>query len=170
MWIKYKLNKSKALEVLLYVSKKASNMYNALKVLYFADKKHLERYGRLIYGDNYVAMRRGPVPSFAYDLVKQIRGDGSPVAPEVEECLSIDQEHNITPQREAHLDLLSKSDIECLDEAIAEYGSLPFEELQRISHKDEAFQSADENDFMPLETIAESLPSSDSLLEYLRDG
>ena len=42
-------------------------------VLLFADKKHLERYGRFITGDTYSAMENGPVPSFAYDVVKCIK-------------------------------------------------------------------------------------------------
>ena len=45
-----RLDPRKALEVLLYVVRSCHDMYTALKVIYFADRLHLERYGRLIAG------------------------------------------------------------------------------------------------------------------------
>lgn len=33
-------NEAKAVEVLLYVAQRISNMYNVLKVVYFGDKEH----------------------------------------------------------------------------------------------------------------------------------
>lgn len=170
MHIERRIDIEKALEVLLYVTKRVRNIYNALKVLYFADKMHLGRYGRLIYGDSYVAMAHGPVPSAAYDLVKDARGEGVFQMPvETRQSLTVEA-NQIIPGREAKLDLLSESEIECLDEAIAQYGELPFGALKKASHEDKAFQSADDNDFMSLEAIAESLPDSDLLLDYLRSG
>jgi uncharacterized phage-associated protein len=146
-------------------------MYNALKVLYFADKDHLGRYGRLIYGDSYVAMRHGPVPSAAYDIIKCARGDGiCPAQVPAQELLSVSAAHQITPLREADLRTLSESEVECLDAAIERYGQLPFGELQRLCHADKAFQQSGENDFMPIEAIAASLPDTDDLLDYLRNG
>lgn len=171
MGSKHNLDIDKAVEVLLYVTKRAPNMYNALKVLYFADKQHLAKYGRLIYGDSYVAMKLGPVPSAAYDIVKAARGDGVyPTPVPAEQLLSIDSLHRISPRREADLDRLSESEIECLDAAIEQYGRLPLGALKTISHEDEAFQASDENDFMPIEAIVGSLPDADPLLDYLRNG
>lgn len=60
----------KTTEVLLYITEQVTDVYNALKVLYFADKDHLAKYGRQICGESYVAMKDGPVPSCTYDLVK----------------------------------------------------------------------------------------------------
>src|SRR5260370_34242127 len=45
--------------------------YDILKTIFLADKAHLNKYGRPITFDNYVAMRAGPVPSLAYDLLKE---------------------------------------------------------------------------------------------------
>ena len=170
MGIRRRPNITKALEVLLYVSRRAPNTYNALKVLYFADKQHLEKYGRLIYGDQYVAMQHGPVPSLAYDIIKCARGDSQLlVMVPASEYLSIDG-NDIIAHRDPDLDLLSESEVECLDEAIKRYGNMSFADLRNISHSDEAFRSADENDFMSLPTIAASLSNSDELLEYLGNG
>ncbi len=169
MGIRRRPNITKALQVLLYVTREVPDMYNALKVIYFADKQHLQEYGRFIYGDYYVALQYGPVPSLAYDIVKQVRGDGSCVVQGAEEYLSLDG-NDIIAHRDPDLDLLSESDAECLDEAIERYGDMSFPQLRDISHGDDAFQSADQNGFMSLVTIAESLPNSDELLEYLGNG
>ena len=168
MSVRCKFDREKTIEALLYTAHKTSNMYKVLKVLYFADKEHLAKYGRLICGDSYVAMRYGPVPSGAYDLVTSVRDDaacwtGLPKPDEFEVV-----GHEIVPKRAANLDFLSESDIECLDAAIKKYGHLSFDALKRISHRDAAYKAADENDFIPLEAIVRTLPNSGALLDYLR--
>jgi uncharacterized phage-associated protein len=46
------------------------SQFDILKTLFLADKVHLNAYGRPITFDEYVAMTDGPVPSLAYDLLK----------------------------------------------------------------------------------------------------
>jgi uncharacterized phage-associated protein len=166
---KHRFDAHKALEVILYVARTVPDMYRALKMLYFADKEHLGRYGRLISGDSYVAMSHGPVPSGAYDLVKLARGDGLCYADiPVHKAFAVDG-HDIVPCREANLDLLSESDMECLDSAIKRYGHLTFGRLKTLSH-DKAFAAADQNDFIPLEAIAASLPDGDLIVDYIKNA
>lgn len=170
MAIRYSVDIDKAVEVLLYVANQVSDTYNALKVIYFADKLHLGEYGRLIYGDDYVAMQHGPVPSLAYNIVRKVRGDGPswltlPKSPD----FSVEG-NDVIPNRTPDMDLLSESDIGCLNEAIERYGKMSFRQLKRVSHADEAFQAVDEKDIMSLELIAQSLPNGDELLEHLRNG
>lgn len=169
MSIRRRFDTEKAIEVLLFIAERSSNMYHALKILYFADLDHLAKYGRLICNDNYIAMNNGPVPSGVYDLVKYARGDGY-------SCQNIDiinalnvRGYKLIPVRSANLDLLSESEIECLDAAIAQYGNMSFGELKRRSH-DAAYKAADENDFIPIEAIVGMLPDSESLLKYLQDN
>ncbi len=170
MSIKQKFDAKKALEVLLYIAENTTDLYHALKVLYFADKEHLVKYGRLICGDSYYAMRLGPVPSGVYDLVKYVRGDGfCSIGSLAKEAFSM-REDDIIPHREADREFLSESDMECLDGAVAQYGPLTFGELKDLSHKDKAFEEADQNDFMTLETIIRTLPDGELLLDYLQDA
>ena len=42
----------------------------ALKLVYFADRYHLRRYGRPVIGDEYLAMQYGPVPSNTKDIAE----------------------------------------------------------------------------------------------------
>jgi uncharacterized phage-associated protein len=163
-----KFNPQKALEVLLYVVQRhCTDMYCALKIVYFADKKHLARYGRLIAGDHYVAMSHGPVPSGLYDIVKFVRGDRTLALNVPASEAFIMREYEIVPLREPNLDLLSESEQECLTESIREYGRKSFAELKRLSH-DKAFASADLNDFISMEDLAKDSPDGEALLEYLK--
>ena len=160
----------KAVEIILHVAQNAPcpDIYHVLKIIYFADKSHLQQYGRLLCDDSYVAMNNGPVPSGAYDIIKHIRGDGYV---RFDDCFTEAfelQDHKICPLKDPELDLLSDSDIECLNEAIKEYGNLSFGKLKDLSH-DEAFKSADQDDFISLEAIAGTLEDGDLLLKHLQE-
>jgi uncharacterized phage-associated protein len=161
------LDLEKAVQVLRYVAARVPNLYHALKVLYFADREHLRRYGRFIYGETYIAMRLGPVPSTAYDIVK--------TTPPGFLCDSLQAARGqfevtgdrISPKQEADLDYLSESDLECLDAAIRDYGNLSFEALRDASH-DAAYEAAGENERMSAEDVARSFPNPAPLLAHLR--
>lgn len=166
MAVQGKPNEAKAVEALLYVTARVQDMYAALKVVYFADKQHLSRYARLIYGDSYVAMSHGPVPSLAYDMLKQDKGVGYLSAVPGRDMFD-HVGRNRAPRRDPNLAVLSESDIECLDAALERYGRLSFGELKKLSHQDSAYQAADENDLMLFEDMIRSLPNADEVLEYL---
>jgi hypothetical protein len=70
-WIRFDFNPEKALEALIFVANERPNIsfYYIVKILYYADKDHLNRYGRPILGDRYIAMEHGPVPSVVYDML-----------------------------------------------------------------------------------------------------
>lgn len=164
-------DREKAIEAIKYVASHTPNqdIYWIGKIIYFADKKHLERYGRLLFGDDYVAMEFGPVPSGTYDLLKAARNysdmpDFHPAIGEFE----IQGKNHVVALRSPDMDVFSESDIECLQEAISEYGRLSFSDLCEASH-DQAFLSADRNGFIDIEQIIAMMPNADALLEYIRD-
>lgn len=163
----------KATEALLYVASKLprhnATFYIALKILYLADKIHLSRFGRFISGDSYIAMKHGPVPSGAYDIVKHVRGDGLFPFDHAAKSFAVDEESNqITPLREPDEGLFSDSDLECLNEMIEAYGDKPFSEIRAVSH-DAAWDNADSNEMMSLTDIVKTLPDADRLLKHLSD-
>ncbi|WP_428055383.1 Panacea domain-containing protein [Candidatus Avelusimicrobium alvi] len=51
--------------------KKVSSV-KLMKLLYIADKVHLNNYGRTISMDSFCAMQKGPVPSLSYDMIKKL--------------------------------------------------------------------------------------------------
>jgi len=166
----FKFNPEKTLEVLLYIIRNIENpdIYKCLKILYFSDKKNLENFGRFISGDSYVAMKHGPVPSGAYDIIKFIRGDGGFGTIDWETALEV-KHNNLVPLREPNLDFLSESDIESLEYSINEYGDLSFSDLKDLSH-DEAYDSVDKNDMISIEAIASTLKDKDLIMDHLKEG
>lgn len=123
----FKLNKTKALEALLFVCNRIepADKHKISKILYHSDKAHLEKYGRLITGDKYVKMEHGPVPSRLYDLIKQNKEN-----PQVMEVKG----YTVQPLRKEKMDEFSESNIECLKAAIDEHGQKNFSQLREESH------------------------------------
>ncbi|MDZ7704787.1 MAG: Panacea domain-containing protein [Trueperaceae bacterium] len=163
-----------AVAVVLYVASnvKDPSLHRIFKILYFADRAHLERYGRFIAGDSYVAMKHGPVPKNIYDMLKAVRGDrpyfmAPELAEELQGYFGIEGSY-VRPRAEPDLDALSDSDLACLDASIETCGDKTFGELTALS-RDEAWASANENGAMSIEQVASTLSNAGALLEYLRD-
>lgn len=132
----FNLHKEKAVNSLLFVVSQLdkADTHKTYKILYFADQKHLIKYGRPIFGDTYVKMQYGPVPSFVKNVVdEEIFG--------LEEVVAKYHKYYIKPLKEANLDYLSESDIECLVESIDENKNLVFGSLTDKSH-DYAYNKA----------------------------
>src|SRR5947209_299446 len=72
MVLRFGFNERKAIETLAYIAKRWPDItpFFASKVLFFAEKQHLNAYGRPIVADTFIAMPWGPVPSTVYDFVK----------------------------------------------------------------------------------------------------
>lgn len=165
--ITFDFNKSKAIETILYLANRISDScrYNICKMLYLTDKTCLEKYGRFIFGESYSAMKEGAIPSKSYDLLKQI-------AEEPTEELIV-KGNTIIPLRDAKLDYLSESDIECLDQTIAIYGKNP-RKMRRAAH-DDAWGKAWNNRGdkrsadISVRSIAKILANSEDLIDYLTD-
>lgn len=165
----------KAIEAILYIASKAPNpdIYHVVKILYFADREHLDAYGRLITDDRYIAMKNGPVASGAYDLIKSVREQRvcCPSGGNIEHASStfgVDG-NKILVKRAVDDELFSDSDLKCIDNAIEKYGSLSFAAINELSH-DEVWQAANTNDEIPLEAIARSCTNPDILINYLNGG
>lgn len=164
----------RALEMVLYVTERLRypTLHSVSKVLYFADREHLSRFGSLLSGDSYVAMRHGPVPSAIYDLLKAAGGRQEPQIPAqfcalVDNVLRVESRYRVRAMRPANLDLLSAAQRECLDISIKVNGKLSFAKLTRKSH-DPAWKSTDENDLIDIKAIAKTLPNAKEVIAYHR--
>lgn len=171
-------NANKAVAAIGYlVQQTGADLYSVMKMLYLADRAHLERFGRTVTGDEYVAMKNGPVPDRAYNLCKFVRHEREhfDAAPHARELLRM-EEHRIELLAEPDLEELSRSDISALAEAAAIYHRGGWRAVLRESHDgawasawDEALASGRRCSSMDLDTIAESLPNGEALLAYLAD-
>ena len=167
----------RALELVLYLANRLPrpSFHSISKVLYFADREHLSRYGSLMTGDSYVAMRYGPVPSSIYNLLKAAGGRREPFIPPPQWAdlasglLAVEGAHRVRALRDANLEMISLAQRACLDASIKANGRLSFARLARKSH-DEAWKSADQNEMIELTAIAKTLPNAKEILAHLSDG
>jgi len=162
MHVHFDFDLETAIEAILYIAKQLKNIgnndiYHIGKIFYFADRCHLEEYGSFICGDNYVAMRNGPVPREINQILQGMS----------EENFTVDA-NNVIPLREPNLNLLSQSERQCLNKAIENYGFMSFTERRDLSH-DAAYESADINDVISVEAIAATLRDGEVLIEYLKN-
>jgi uncharacterized phage-associated protein len=127
--------------------------YKVCKLLFFADKYHLVRYGRPIVGDRYCPLPHGPVPSHALDLMnefiklesKQCTDKDIQRMSEVLELQKQFQYPRFIAKRKmgpGEIEALSMSDIEALDHVIKTFGGKGFYELKSLTHSVYAYKRA----------------------------
>jgi uncharacterized phage-associated protein len=157
----FKFDEARTREAVLFILNflDAVDKHKLSKLLYFADKIHLERYGRTITGDEYIKMEYGPVPSTVYDVIKGNRCDLIPIHTKGTRLL---------PDRDADIEELSESDIICIRESIEQYGDKDFGELTDVSH-DETWHSGEENSKLNLDQFLATYPNSKELKEHINN-
>jgi len=133
MAIQFNINPQKAIEVVLWVIQKGeSNVYNVMKILYAAEKYHLNKFGRPVTGDRYVAMEYGTVPSWIYNATNLKRSGLGFVR----------NDNTLTAERACDTNYLSESDIEALENGFAAYAGKTFQEVLNKNHAEIAWQRA----------------------------
>jgi uncharacterized phage-associated protein len=148
--IRFSFDHNKLTAVLTFFASHLDDLdaLKSAKLLYFADKRHLLRYGRPIIGDNYFGMDHGPVPERAYDQIKSaLDHNHSVVAPHLAQYLIVDtspQYPRFKAKCAPDMDMLSDSDVEVLEEILAEYGHLSAWALRDLTHKEPEVQESDE--------------------------
>lgn len=149
MSLEFQLDMEKTIAASVFIASKNPpelTVGKMMKLLFLADKYHLVRYARPITGDHYDAMNDGPVPSFAYDLFKQVlRNPFTPQGRQLANALVIDTTYEL-PRFSARVEFdteqLSKSDIVALTETLKQFGDKSFEELSAITHAMAAYDKA----------------------------
>lgn len=176
--LQFKFDKEKCTSVLSYITQnvKTADFLRVFKVLYFAEQKHLVRFGRPIVGDNYIAMKHGPVPSNIYNELRQIKGGtgkfmdillkNSISFSDYFEVSKVQDVDNILAKNNPELDIISESELMCINESLNENKDLSFNELSNKSH-DSAWEKANLNDEMDILDIAQSGGASPDMLNYI---
>lgn len=137
---------------LLYLASKkipGLDKYKTCKLLFLCDSRHLVRYGRPITGDTYYALNWGPVPS----SVLHALNDEDPLANDIANLCVVTRDKYrryrlkkfktvVAQAKKLIEDCLSQSDIETIDEIVANYGGKSFDELYKITHATPAYYKA----------------------------
>lgn len=137
---------AKLIHVVLYVLQKTGSIdfYHLFKILYFAELKHLAKWGSRITSDDFYALDYGPVPTRLYDVIKGKVIQGTNLKKLFSDNITFagkDAPTVLLPQNEANMNYISKSEIEALDASINENEKLSFDQLKDKSH-DYAWEKA----------------------------
>lgn len=167
-YIQPTFNKEKALNAILYIAQNLSrrDFHKIFKILYFADREYLSRYGMPITGDCYIAMEAGPVPSKIYDIFKIVRGDSYMKDDDLKAYFSVLNWMYIVPNREADLRKLSPNEKTVIDECLQMYGALSYDEIKEKSH-DVAWRSTARDFPISVENIAREAGLQEDELSYI---
>lgn len=143
-------------------------MHTLLKACYFADKAHLNKHGRPIFGATYRAMKFGPVPIEIYEMAK-----GEPLwLAELDAAVypwRLDGFRlRLLDNDEPNLDVLSDTDFEELSEGFTQSRSMTFNERTSATHGRD-WLSANLG-FMVYEDMIDESPDKGIIVEYLREN
>jgi len=125
------------LECFYYLSKKMDTSIDKLagiKFLFFADRYHLRKYGRLISEDTYYALPHGPVASNSLNILNEVMNGDNAGANKT--YLNRKSENSfVAVENQYELDYLSESDIEALDFVIEKFSNKDTWELRNLTHE-----------------------------------
>lgn len=173
--LKFAFNDGKALEALAFIAKTRPGLTPLFvsKVLFFAEKWHINRYGRPIIADTYIAMPRGPVPSTIKNFIDENwnwvdRPAGYDEAVTIK--LGPYMRHLMPGLREPNITVLSETDIECLKEAIVHCQDKSADELSEMTHFEKAWRNAAPNAPMDYEDfIDDDNENRHQILEEMKE-
>ena len=172
--ISFRINYEKAIEALVYLAnqKPGIDIYHVAKVLFFADKLHVNRFARPILGDTYICMDHGPVPSGVRNLIADDSWLSQDLLDRAGESIAIEHKpYRITAKRRADIAVFSESDLECLDWSLREYGSKSFAELRALTHEERCYIDAGANEPIDYRSLVdEDNPNRDRIIEEMEES
>jgi uncharacterized phage-associated protein len=170
MKLKFRFNEEKAIEALVWLAHEWPGVtpFYIAKIFFYAEKEHLNQYGRPIMADTFIAMPYGPVPSTIYDFIK-----GNYLLAEqpdaIGEAVAV-KDSKVHALRSPNLDVFSESDLECLRGALEKCRDVRFGQLSTMTHSERAWLEAPTNGPMDYELfIDEDNPKRADILERAQE-
>ena len=137
MCIHFNFDFKKATQALNYLAMNFGGKINkmqAIKLIYFADRYHLRKYGRPVTNDEYVAMEYGSVGSKTKDIAENTTFLDKIESEYSERYIKKPDQYYIQSINEVDMDVFSDSDTEALDFAINNLRRFDQYDLAKISH------------------------------------
>ena len=147
-----------------------------MKLCFFADKYHLETYGKPMLNHNYTKMQRGPVPMYVYTLIKNNENtDSDDLESEVKEFnihINVkERQDDDSPRFENKKPFdekfFSKSQMIILDRLIVDFKEISKKEISDLSHDTLAWQSVNLNENISFSSMIDNNPE---LSKHVRDN
>lgn len=172
--IVYNINYNKAIETIVWVAsqKPEIDIYHVAKVLFYADKMHINRYARPIIGDTYKKVNYGPLLSGIHDLISEDPWLSPEYLELVADSFSVQKDPypKIRALRSPNMEYFSETDIECLKESLDEYGEKSFDELRKLTHNERCYLETEMT--QPIDyalMVDEDNPNRDEILEEMSE-
>jgi len=105
-----------------------------MKLLYYLDFDHLERYRRSVTGDTYVHLEHGPVPKSSWNIIQDM--DGSDIKVTEVDVGAANPRHNFAPLRDFDLSIFSESERQMLKAVSARWKYASTEAIRDASHRE----------------------------------
>jgi uncharacterized phage-associated protein len=176
MPLKFAFSSDKALEALAFVANEHPGFSPLFvsKVFFYAEKWHLNRYGRPVIADTFIAMPLGPVPSTIKNFIDQ-NWDWAEKPEGFDKAIRLERRDGflrlIAAEKVTEFPRLSESDIECLRDAIAFCRDKTAQELSDATHLEKAWAKADPNRPMDYEDfVDDDNPHKDAVIEMAREA
>lgn len=172
--IKFPFHEAKALEALALIARERPGLTPLFvsKVLFYAEKWHLNKYGRPIVGDTYIAMPRGPVPSTIKNYIDH-NWDWIEKPSGFDAAINIDRAQalpRLFGRREPNLAILSASDVECLRDAMRFCDGKTADQLSLLTHMEKAYHEAPANQPMDYENfIDDDNPHKEAIVDMAKE-
>ncbi len=131
-----------------------------MKIMFFSDKLHLQKYGRTIFNDEYYKYQRGPVAHLTLNILNSINEIENDDLKAYSDSLSSivkldivnDNGEKITsfiPQQNFNNTLFSKSEISVFDTISEQYKAYTKEDISKASHKLTEYINTKLNNIIP---------------------
>lgn len=131
---------NKALQIISFFAfKENSNgqikYIKILKLLFLADKLYLRTYGKTISGDSYVAMKRWPVASNTFNVIKEPERFWE-LEDAIENTIEVDiKNKTLTAKKEADYNYLSELELKTLEKIYKNFWNYSRNKLVDICHR-----------------------------------
>jgi len=170
--LKFAFSEAKAMAALGLIAKVRPGLTPLFvsKILFFAEKWHINRYGRPIIADTYIAMPRGPVPSTVKNFIDE-NWKWVDKPERFEDFIGIDNRDSlrrlIPGVKEPDLSLLSGTDVDCITDAVKFCDGKTADELSEITHFEKSWRRVPVNSPMNFEDFIDddNAHKEDILLE-----
>ncbi|MCL5985142.1 MAG: Panacea domain-containing protein [Actinobacteria bacterium] len=158
----YDVNKLVDILSLLAKSNQELTKLRINKLLYFIDKFHLRKYGRLVLDDKYIALQLGPVAEISNNILDDFISFEGNYKGYLKECFNVGKNKKGYPElkikKECDLGLLSKSEKEIIVEVISKYGEFSTLKLVDISHQERAWKETIQPEEIDYKLLLDGIP------------
>lgn len=131
-----------------------------MKIMFFSDKLHLQKYGRTIFADTYYKYDRGPVAHLTYNIlnsINEVENDDlqeytNDFANRIELTTVNDGDNQITTfiqKQDFRSEIFSKSELSVFDTIAKQYKAYTKDEISKESHELPEYINTKLNEIIP---------------------